>query len=36
MLTLVLGYMGEIVFHMVLMTGIVKGASGIIKEMSSL
>ena len=36
MLTLVLGYMGEIVFHMLLMTGIVKGASGIIKEMSSL
>lgn len=34
--TTVLGYMVELIFHMLLMVGIVKGASGIVKEMAAL
>ena len=36
LLTTVLGYMAELIFHMLLMVGIVKGASGIVKEMAAL
>lgn len=35
-LTSVLGYMVELIFHLLLMVGIVKGASGIVKEMAAL
>lgn len=35
-MSIVCGYMGELIFHMLLMVGLVKGASGIVKEMTAL